>query len=437
MLGRIAIAQAINITLIVSLFTYFTLDRGNLIEQNQSVKSEGVHYLQSSLAGELGVSVNDNLPLYGYYVPAQGKPVPVTGNTSQLSSFLTALKNAKQKKMRIAHWGDSIILGDIITENIRESLQKQFGGNGAGFISINCDDYGMRNSTVMSFSSDWTEASLFKRNPNKLPLGINGAVYQPSNGSWAKYEIGKVSRTLKNFSTVRLFYANGTPGGTVQFQFNNGSPQTVKLESGSALKEIVVNSPNNTTSVKLTFYNCNSTYFYGVSLENGNGVYVDNLPIRGNSGVSLGDLPIGLLKEFQSLLNYQLLIIHFGVNVLSPEHKNYLWYETKMEKAISHLKSAFPGVSILLVSVSDKAVKKGSKFVTDPMLSSLLKSQQVIAEKNNIAFWNMFEAMGGENSVVEWVEARNPLAYKDYCHLTPDGGKVIGELLVESLLKAK
>jgi hypothetical protein len=61
----------------------------------------------------------------------------------------------------------------------------------------------------------------------------------------------------------------------------------------------------------------------------------------------------------------------------------------------------------------------------------------VIAEKGGTAFWNLFEAMGGENSVVDWVEANPPLSAKDYCHLTPAGGRLVSDLLFEALMKEK
>jgi lysophospholipase L1-like esterase len=164
---------------------------------------------------------------------------------------------------------------------------------------------------------------------------------------------------------------------------------------------------------------------------------MDNLPIRGNTGVALADLPLGLLKEFNAKLNYKLIIINFGVNIVSPEHSTYVWYEQRMGKVISYLKEAFPQASILVISIGDKAIKKGTRYITDPGIPALLKTQQTIAEKNGTAFWNLFETMGGENSIVNWEEANPQLSEKDYCHLTPAGGKLVADLLFEALLKEK
>jgi len=367
------------------------------------------------------------------FVVLHGKKVSLRGNTQQLKYFYEALAKARQKRMRVAHWGDSIIMGDVISEYLRDNLQKQFGGDGAGFVSIKTDE--IRSTTRASSSGDWQESSLFTRNSNKLPLGINGAVFQPSEGSWVKYEVGRFNNHLRVFSYAKLFYANVPSGGYVTCTFSNNTSQTFRFESGKSLKKIDISFPSGCSSVTMTFKSCSGGYFYGVSFENGEGVYVDNLPIRGNSGVGLAEIPLNVLKEFNSYMNYKFLIINFGVNVVSSQYSNYSWYESQMSKVVDYLQQAFPQASILLISVGDKGVKKGSKFVTDPGIPLLLRSQETIANQKGIGYWNMFEAMGGANIISDWVDETPALAFKDYTHLTTSGGKIIADLLTDALLE--
>lgn len=364
----------------------------------------------------------------------QGKNVPITGNTAQLKYFFDALKDSKSKKVRVAHFGDSLIEGDVMTQDIREIFQKKFGGNGAGFVSINTDDSKMRKTTKLTFSSDWKEASIFKRNPNKWPFGINAAVFVPSDNSWVKYEVSNFSKTLKNFNTARLFYTNGDKNANIKYTFSGSSQQTAKMDAGNNVKELVMKTGSAATSLKIDFENAKNSFFFGVSLENGNGVYVDNIPIKGNSGVSLVDIQQNVLKDFGNIMNYKLIIISFGLNVLSPEHQDYVWYEKKMEKVINYFKQAFPNTSILIVSVGDKGIKKGTEFITDPAIPLLLTAQKNVAAKTNVAYWSLFDAMGGTNSISSWVNAGPPLVFKDYAHLTYEGGSKVAELLTNALL---
>ncbi|MCX6149517.1 MAG: hypothetical protein NTX22_03215 [Ignavibacteriales bacterium] len=372
--------------------------------------------------------------LYSTATTLLGKKIPITGNLEQLKYFFGALKQSKNKKVRIGHFGDSIIFGDVITEGLRENLQQSFGGNGAGFVSINTEDYGMRKTTTVSFSNDWSEASLFKRNANNLPLGINGCAFVPANGSFAKFETTRLTKTLKSFKTVRLFYNNQDAACSVKYSFNNGASQSKKLDALNKVRDLVLTTPTDATSIRFDFNTCPKAYIYGVSLENGNGVYVDNFPMKGQSGVQLTDITLPVLKDFNVLLDYKLIILNYGVNVISPQNSDYQWYETKMEKVINYLKSAFPNASILLVSVGDKSVKKGTSFVTDPGIPLLLKAQKNLAEKTKIAFWNLFEAMGGANSIEDWVNGKPQMALRDYCHLTSDGGNLVADLLTEALM---
>lgn len=363
-----------------------------------------------------------------------GKKVSLTGNVAQMKYFYDALNEVKSKKIRIAHFGDSIIMGDIISEDLRIDMQKKFGGNGAGFISVYSDDNRMRATTFHTFSEDWNTATLYKRNPQRLELGMSGTVAIPSASSWVKYDINRNARWLKTFKTARVFYSNAQNNSAVKYTFNNAGQQSAKLKAGSGVQELQLNA-NNASSLKLECGGAQGTHFYGVSFENGNGVYVDNFPVKGNSGVSLVDIPANMMKDFKKYLDYKLIIINFGVNVVSSEQKNYTWYENKMVQVINEIKSAFPNTSILIVSIGDKSIKKGAKFISDPAIQQVLKAQQNIANRAGVAFWNLYEAMGGENSISKWVTSAPPLAIRDYTHLTSDGGKVVGDLLMQALME--
>jgi hypothetical protein len=353
-----------------------------------------------------------------------------------MKKFLNALNESKTKKIRIAHFGDSINWGDIITADIRENFQNKFGGRGAGFQSVCSDDIAVKQTTKHTFNdADWEWASLFTRNLKNYPLGIAGTVAKSKGNSWVKYEATNIKNSSKSFKTIRLFYNNANNNCKAAYSLNNGGMQNLKLDPGMNVKESDINSSSDLISVKFQFNGCNDVNFFGCSLESGNGVYVDNFPFRGNSGVGIDDIPKNLLSDFQKMLNYKLIILNYGVNVVSVEQVNYTWYRNKMIKVINNLKQTFPDAAILLVSVGDKDVKKGTKFVTDPSLLLVLNEQKIIAQQTGVAFWNCFEAMGGENSMIEWVNQN--LARKDFSHFSETGGKLLADLLTEAILNVK
>lgn len=368
---------------------------------------------------------------------ASTKPVlkgqAISGNVGQLKYFVDAVKRAKNQKVRIAHYGDSAIEGDLVTADLRKNLQTKFGGKGAGFVAITSQDTKFRTTTKQSFSSNWTAAALYSNNRKKLPLGIAGSVAVPKGKSWVEYEGKPHYRNTKNFSTVRLFYSDAKRS-SINYSFDGGSSKTAKLKSGAKVSELILTSGKTVRKIKITTSEKEQANFFGVSLENGNGLYVDNLPLRGNSGVDLIQLDDQILKEFGKLLNYKLIIFEFGLNALGTGKGNYNWYEREMIKVINKFKKAFPKTSFLLVSSHDKSKKKGSKFETDPEVLKLVKAQKNIVKETKIAFWNMFEAMGGKNSMPKWVNANPPLAFKDYTHFNGQGGKKIADMLADAIV---
>lgn len=363
----------------------------------------------------------------------QGKKTPITGNTSQLLNFFEAAKLGKTKSVRVAHFGDSAIEGDLITADMRETLQNKFGGNGVGWLGIVSQDVTFRMTTKHSFSQgNWESASLYTSNPKKLPLGISGEANIPKGNAWVQYETTPIRRYLKDFSVVKLYYSNAKPSN-INYYFDDGAKQTIALKTGTGLQELILKPTSKAKKIKIEFPVADQAVFYGVTLENEPGVYVDNFPLRGNSGVDLQQLDVNFLKEFAKYLDYKLIILEFGLNI-AGNRTDYTWYEREMVKVINNFKSAFPKASIILVSVHDRSMKKGSDFVTDPSILRLVETQKNIAKTTNIAFWSLFDAMGGENSMSTWVNANPPLAFKDYIHFNDQGAKKVAQLFTDALL---
>ena len=106
-----------------------------------------------------------------------------------------------------------------------------------------------------------------------------------------------------------------------------------------------------------------------------------------------------------------------------------------MEEAVRHVQVCFPEADILLLGVSDRSHQEEGEFETMPAVLALLHTQRQIARKTGIPFWNTFGAMGGENSMVRYVE--NNWASKDYTHLSFRGGREIATVLFNALLLEK
>jgi len=348
-----------------------------------------------------------------------------------LKYFIKALGNSSNQPVRVAFFGDSFIEGDIISASLRDSLQKVFGGSGVGFVPLAAETAGFRKSIKHTYAN-WAIHSIISSASSTIPMGISGYTYVPEDGNSVTYHPGKIP-PQKNFRKVRLFYQSQEQT-SLHYTVNGENETTQLLNPTDSIDQIII-SETNIQSLQIHIAPKQGTYLFGISFEDKKGVYVDNFSMRRNSGVGLTKLSPVLLKQFNKYLDYKLIILQYGLNVASEtDSTNYEWYSAKMISLIQNLKSIFPRASFLLLSVSDRGVNKDGKIVTMDAITKLRNAQREIARKSGIAYWDVFEAMGGKNSIAKYTEANPPLAAKDYTHLTHLGGNKLGLKLASALL---
>ncbi|MFH0734792.1 MAG: hypothetical protein V1773_09650 [bacterium] len=365
-------------------------------------------------------------------------PIEDFGN-SGLSCFYNALTGFQPgDKLRIAYYGDSIIEGDLFSQDLRNYIQKRFGGAGVGFVPITNNNSGIRNTIQHQYSSNFINYSILKKKPQGIYFGINGFVYLTDTTSayndslhsntdnyWVEYE--QPNKT-KIFNSVRIFYSTLSDSAYCTYSVNGLEYNELLLPKSIWVKEVRIDNINS-DKIKVNF--SKHLMLYGVSFEDNQGVFVDNFSIRGHSGLQLTRIPQTMLECFNSFMNYKLIILQFGANVITEETKDYSWYKEGMVKVIKHFQSAFPNTSILLISSSDRSKKDIKGFKTLPCLTKLIDAQRNAAKSTNIAFWNIYKAMGGNNSMPLWVEEK--LASPDYTHFNFAGAKILSGKLTKSL----
>jgi lysophospholipase L1-like esterase len=273
---------------------------------------------------------------------------------------------------------------------------------------------------------------LIVRRDSTLEIGPGGYCFVPQKGNWVQYKVSK-QRFLRDFNIVKLYYRNFDEAA-VQYTIDRDTTLYIdELKNSGSLQEWVYEGKN-MKSIKFEFYPHDSLRLYGAAFESKEGLYVDNFSLRGNSGLSLMGLSDKMLKSFSKFRDYKLIILQFGLNSVTEDSLNYRAYTNRMVKVVSKLKEAYPKSSFLLLSVSDRGSNKSGRLGTMNAIPAMRNAQRDIAQRTKIAFWDMYEAMGGENSMVTFAQSRPPLAAKDYTHLTFNGGKKLASAMVKSLL---
>jgi len=354
-----------------------------------------------------------------------------TGEKYPLDNLITQLLKAKQKngKVRVAWYGDSFSDGDILVSDLRDTLQSVYGGNGVGFVPITSEIAGFRRSVIHAFGG-WNTTSILT-NAGSSRLGINGFGYVSDSGNYVFYKGSNHFKHTALFSTFKLFYASPF-SLKARIVMNKTDNRTIEIPA-SEKPAVVSVSSDSIYQVRASFFQRGFTCF-GASLEDETGIYIDNFAVKGNSGLGLQGIPQQNLAAFDSLMHYDLIVLQFGLNVSNSVSKDFSSYIKGMTKLITRLKEAFPDSPILLLSVSDRSQRRQGEFVTMPVIPLLIQAQERIAFDNKLLFWNMFEAMGGENSMALFANSKPALANKDYTHLNFAGGRKVGLAFARSFI---
>ena len=340
-------------------------------------------------------------------------------------------RNTAGRPVRIAYFGDSFIEGDIFTAHLRQRLQQKFGGCGAGWVDPGNKINGFRRTIVQRFRL-FDEYEVVEKPFSYALEGINQRYFIPHEGAtvWTRgTDYCPLAATWQQ-STLYLRTLNGV---RVSVSENDGQWLSRQLEPSGHLQTLV-SSCDTTRSIAYRFDSVSrGTYIYGIALEGRTGVSLDNFSMRGSSGATLCSLPPDVLADFARQRPYDLMVLHFGVNVVSDRSHaaNYKAYTRQMGKVVDHLRQAWPEASILIVSVPDRCQRTAAGVRTLSGIESLSAYQQIMASDSHVAFFNLFKAMGGRESMVKLVN--QGLANKDYTHLSHGGGKVVSQHLYRSL----
>jgi hypothetical protein len=357
--------------------------------------------------------------------------------SDKLISFIDKLKTIKKKKskVRIAWFGDSMVEGDLFVQDLREALQNEFGGDGVGFVPITSVTGNFRQTIWSANSGNWQTVSILKNNEHSLPLGIGGEAFIPQANSWVTFATAKKKKHLDFFHNAELFLYNPDTIAAIDVMIDNAAFQHIEIPASKQLQKIVLANQQIFQTIKISFSASLTTYVYGVNFDNDNGVYIDNFGVRGSSGVALGAMqPYSLLTDWQSQHEYDLMILEFGLNIVSPKSTKYDWFEKSFPKTIKKMEDVFPNTATLLLSIGDRAMNKNGVYQTMEQVPIFIDIQRKISQNNNIAFWNMYDAMGGDSSMIKFVNAQPRLANKDYTHINAKGGEVMGKKLFETIL---
>lgn len=355
-----------------------------------------------------------------------------------MSLFYAALDRRGElgRPVRIAVFGDSFIEADIFTGDLRSMLQSEYGGCGVGFVAITSMTNGYRPTVRHSFSGWSSHVATDTIYFDKSKQGIASGYFMPRAGAYVEMKGQSKYGLHLDTCEVSSLYFTSSGATDIVSSVNGAETEPHHFDSDETLYTAKIEG--RIGKVRWTVQNADSTLFYGVAMDGRSGIAVDNFSLRGSSGLSLRGIPERALRQFNNQRPYDLIILQYGLNVATERGKSYDGYKKGMLETLAHLKKCFPEAGFLLLSIGDRNYKtETGELKTMPGVRNLVRYQQAIAAESHVAFWNMFEAMGGDGSMAKLVHAKPSMANYDYTHINFRGGKHLAGILYKTLIYGK
>jgi lysophospholipase L1-like esterase len=279
----------------------------------------------------------------------------------------------------------------------------------------------------IKYSGDWQSCRNVETRKN-CTLGVGGISATTSS---TKAELTILLEPENNldysFNKIRVFYEN------------NDSNYTVSVDS-SLLKTFIktneyfdIELNKHVDSLNLVILKEENTEgrftLYGISTESApNGFLYHSIGVNGAHVPAF--LRCDLFEEQLALLKPDLVILGLGINDAYGRRFSQSDFESNYGLLISRIRKAAPETAIIFTTNNDsylyrRYVNKNGEKVQQSMLQ--------MAEEYNAGVWNMYEVMGGLNSVVLW--EKNNLVQRDKIHFTREGYLILGDLFFNALMK--
>jgi D-alanyl-lipoteichoic acid acyltransferase DltB (MBOAT superfamily) len=347
--------------------------------------------------------------------------------------------------LRVIIFGDSQLEGDRLSSYIRTTLQKKMGGYGPGLLQPLMPVMYTRTVEVRS-SPNWNRYNYLSYRDGSLPhrkigpfmsicrfLKPDSVAHDPATATVRITPSKFTSPQASVYKKLRLFYGNLNGVCDITIYSSDYKIASDTLKTGEGPFEFAV-SFNAVTDLKMRFSGTSSPDVYGFSIESDSGIIVDNIPHRGSAGLEFTMADRQNQKALLSMLNPDLIILHYGLNVVRNVRDDYTYYQKGLERQFHLLKDLCPSADIILMGLTDMADNFDGTMASFPNIENIRDAQKIASANAGIGFWDAYDAMGGANSILKWTSLAPPLAQKDYTHLTYTGSDSLASLFLIDLI---
>ena len=353
-----------------------------------------------------------------------------------------------EAQTRIIVFGASHVAGDVFTRVIRHGLKARFGDAGLGFVvpANPWRDYYNRDANI-SYSKGWESYWVSRtRSRDDGIYGLAGVTFASDKKSdWVRVETARQSLFGRAASRAEVFYWKQPDGGEFSVLVDGKPKLRVKTHATVAGPGYaVLRLSDGPHAIEVRPKGNGLVTLFGLALDrDAPGVLMDSLGINGARASAQLEWDPRVFADHLARRAPDLVILAYGTNDIGDTDDPIDAYERRLDLVVARVRSLLPAASCLYVGPSDRPVKveedgddgkKRRSFLPRPRQSQVIAVQRKIAHRYGCGYWDWAAAMGGDLSMLQWVHADDPLASKDYVHLTRRGYERIGQLFMDALM---
>ncbi len=356
-------------------------------------------------------------------------------NNGALDHFYAALRELhsgqSRRTVRIVHYGDSPTTADLITGDARDLLQERFGNAGPGFILI-AKPWAWYSHHGVDVSGTGWKIDTAVGSMREANYGLGGAIFTGPVGATSTLHL-----TAHDSTSIEVQYLAQPNGGNLDITADSVPAGTITTAADTKQNDSAsIALPPGTRQVKLTVSGSPVQVFGVIFSTDARGLSYDSIGLNGASTTVMSRAfnP----QTFSAALEHRnpdLVVINYGTNESGFPSYVEKQYEGELIRAIGRVRSALPNASILIMSPMDRGERtSGDTITTMRAIPEIVAIQQRVAQSTGCGFFNTYQAMGGNGTMALWYNRHPPLVGADLIHPSPQGARIVAQLLTGQLL---
>ncbi|MDQ3190047.1 MAG: GDSL-type esterase/lipase family protein [Bacteroidota bacterium] len=370
------------------------------------------------------------------FVDKQFNKIDIYGSDTKYKNLYSKMEKmllSGEGNINIVHFGGSHIQADIWSGRTRNQLQELMPGSSGARGFLFPFKMGKTNNPyhyLIDYNGSWTTHRNVEKNKDGL-LGVSG-----------------ISVTTEDtLSSIKIYFREGQPTSyyhnrvKIFHHLTDSSYHIIPINAGNykefnyplkGYTEFIFDQKKDTLELEIRKTGESQKYFtlFGFSLENDEpGFTYHSIGVNGASVPSYNRC--SLLPTHLAAIKPDLIIFSIGINDIYDSDFTAKRYLQNYDTLLLNIKAAWPNTAILFTTNTDSYYKK--KYANEKSLEArevMIK----LAEKHGAGVWDMLNVMGGVGSIKNW--ERQGMAKRDLIHLTPDGYKIMGDLMFNAILNS-